>query len=139
LRLARLGAVVASAFGLTVGGVAQFAPSQGAGAAQDGTVTLLGSEASGRRAAAPSRCSDEPDGVWTPISQDGAPSPRWGHSAVWTGNEMLVWGGLGPTGRLGDGSRYNPETDVWRPMSTVGAPSVRGEQVAVWTGSEMVI
>ena len=30
---------------------------------------------------------------WTPISIVGAPSPRRSHSAVWTGQQMIVWGG----------------------------------------------
>ena len=46
---------------------------------------------------------------------DGAPSPRDGHSAIWTGNEMIVWGGYS----LGDdyldtGSRFNPPEVVPR-------------------------
>jgi hypothetical protein len=28
------------------------------------------------------------------MDNTGAPSPRLYHSAVWTGNEMIVWGGM---------------------------------------------
>ena len=30
---------------------------------------------------------------WRATSLSNAPSPRWFHAAVWTGSEMLVWGG----------------------------------------------
>ena len=35
---------------------------------------------------------------WTPTSTIGAPSPRVGHTAVWTGTKMIVWGGGGYDG-----------------------------------------
>ena len=40
--------------------------------------------------------------------QAGAPSPRHAHSAVWTGTEMIVWGGYDGTDALADGGRYVP-------------------------------
>ena len=30
---------------------------------------------------------------WTPTSTTDAPSGRYSHTAVWTGSEMIVWGG----------------------------------------------
>lgn len=33
--------------------------------------------------------------MWRPLPAEGAPSARYGHGAVWTGEEMLVWGGDG--------------------------------------------
>ena len=41
----------------------------------------------------------------------GAPlSPRVGHSAVWTGSELLVWGGRVPGGAAkADGAAYDPD------------------------------
>jgi hypothetical protein len=32
---------------------------------------------------------------WTATSATGAPSERAGHSAVWTGFKMIIWGGVG--------------------------------------------
>src|SRR5262249_22274851 len=32
--------------------------------------------------------------TWTATSTGNAPSPRDLHAAVWTGNEMIIWGGL---------------------------------------------
>ena len=31
--------------------------------------------------------------AWTPVLGASEPLGRWGHTAVWTGSEMLVWGG----------------------------------------------
>lgn len=79
--------------------------------------------------------------TWTPISTVNAPSARRDHSAVWTGTEMIVWGGVpgnsGPT--LNDGGRYNPQTDTWTPLTTTNAPSARHVQSAIWTGQEMIV
>jgi hypothetical protein len=44
---------------------------------------------------------------WTPTSTSaGDPTHRSGHAGVWTGREMIVWGGSGPPGLLQDGGRY---------------------------------
>jgi len=78
-------------------------------------------------------------GTWTPISTINAPSPRTWQSAVWTGTEMLIWGGTTSSGVVQDGGRYNPATDSWAPLSVIGAPSPRLDQSAVWTGRNMVV
>jgi N-acetylneuraminic acid mutarotase len=83
--------------------------------------------------------------TWTAMSTTngvGAPTARQGHTAVWTGSEMLVWGGYGSSGLLNTGGRYNPVTDTWTAMSTTngdGAPTGRQSHTAVWTGSEMLV
>ena len=76
---------------------------------------------------------------WTPMSSEGAPSPRSQLTAVWTGTEMIVWGGTGDAfDEKGDGARYNPETDKWTPLPA--APiDARLQHTAVWTGTEMII
>jgi N-acetylneuraminic acid mutarotase len=81
---------------------------------------------------------------WTQTSTAGAPSERRFHTAVWTGNEMVVWGGMtgdynNGNGFLNTGGRYNPATDSWQPTSLVGAPSPRIDHTAVWTGSQMIV
>ena len=77
---------------------------------------------------------------WTATSTVNAPTARGRHSAVWTGSEMIVWGGLITTDELNTGGRYNPNTDSWIPTSTANAPA-RHEttHTAVWTGSEMIV
>lgn len=63
---------------------------------------------------------------------------RSAHVAVWTGEEMIVWGGWSfdgdgqPTVRE-DGAAYNPLTDRWRPIAPAPIPG-RGSAAAVWTG-----
>ena len=66
-------------------------------------------------------------------------SARGGHTAVWTGSEMIVWGGFNSSGALNTGGRYNPSTDSWRATSTTNAPTARGDHTAVWTGREMIV
>lgn len=76
---------------------------------------------------------------WTGLSATGLPAARWDHSAIWTGTEMIIWGGEGAGGRLNDGHAYDPATDTWRAITTTGAPGGRRGHTAVWTGTEMVI
>src|SRR5262249_8886760 len=72
--------------------------------------------------------------VRTPISNLNAPSPRWVHSAVWTGSEMIVWGGFyNPS----TGGRYDPMTDTRPPTSPGSAPGGRHYHAAIWTGDVM--
>lgn len=77
-------------------------------------------------------------GTWTAMTARGAPTPRYGHTAVWTGGEMIVWGGFDIA--FGDaGGRYDPGQDSWTSISTVDAPGNRAGHTAVWTGSEMIV
>jgi N-acetylneuraminic acid mutarotase len=78
---------------------------------------------------------------WTATSTTNAPTARVGHTAIWTGTEMIVWGGVGASSVNGvnTGGRYDPDTNSWAPTSTTGAPVARLDQTAVWTGSEMIV
>src|SRR5439155_26389149 len=62
-------------------------------------------------------------------------------TAVWTGSEMIVWGGYTSSipHFLNTGGRYNPSTDSWTATSTTNAPDFRMDHTAVWTGSEMIV
>ena len=61
---------------------------------------------------------------WTATSTTNAPAARGGHTAVWTGSEMIVWGGDDGSD-LNTGGRYNPSTDSWTATSTTNAPTGR--------------
>jgi N-acetylneuraminic acid mutarotase len=62
---------------------------------------------------------------------------RYGHTAVWTGTELLVWGGR-TTNVLDTGFRYNPATDIWADLPDTAASGRTGHS-AVWTGQHMII
>jgi N-acetylneuraminic acid mutarotase len=75
---------------------------------------------------------------WTPTSLVGAPEYRDGHTAVWTGDEMIIWGG-GNSGIMNTGGRYDPLSDTWQPTSRIGAPAERAAHTAFWTGDRMIV
>jgi N-acetylneuraminic acid mutarotase len=76
---------------------------------------------------------------WTAIGTSNAPSARYAHTAVWTGGEMIVWGGQDNIGYSNTGGRYNPSTDSWTATSTTNAPLGEYSHTAVWTGGEMIV
>ena len=55
------------------------------------------------------------------------------HTAVWTGTEMIVWGGYQYTmdgcsqeyPEVQGGGRYDPVTDSWQPTTTDGGLSLQ--------------
>jgi N-acetylneuraminic acid mutarotase len=86
---------------------------------------------------APLGCTED---TWTPTSVTNAPDARRWHTAVWTGSEMIVWGGISGSGsNVNTGGRYNPSTDSWTATSTTNAPAARNRHTAVWIGSEMIV
>ena len=77
---------------------------------------------------------------WTVTSTTGAPSKRFNHSAVWTGSEMIVWGGESAVSIfVNTGGRYNPATDTWASINATGAPAPISNPTAIWTGQEMIV
>jgi N-acetylneuraminic acid mutarotase len=78
--------------------------------------------------------------TWTATNTSNAPTGRVAHTAVWTGTEMIIWGGAdGLFSVINTGGRYNPNSDSWTATSTISAPTARVGHVAVWTGSEMIV
>ncbi len=80
--------------------------------------------------------------AWWELSTNSAPTAREGPTAVWTGSQMIVWGGY--NGSLSPfypdtGGRYDPLANTWVALPTIGAPGGRVAHTAVWTGSEMVL
>jgi N-acetylneuraminic acid mutarotase len=72
-----------------------------------------------------------------------APVPaRYGAAHVWTGTEMLVWGGeeCGCPRPVADGggAAYNPATNQWRKLAPAPLRGVR-VAAAVWNGQEMFV
>jgi len=81
------------------------------------------------------------DDSWQSTTTVNAPTGRNGYTTLWTGTEMIVWGGESGAGgcSLNTGGRYNPTTDTWTAMTTIGAPTMRRYHKTVWTGSEMIV
>jgi hypothetical protein len=94
------------------------------------------------------------DGHWQPASAGAAYdpaadrwqvlprapiAPRFGATAVWTGRDVLIWGGQGGLDTtFADGAAYDPATRRWRLLAA--APiEARTSHQAVWTGSEMIV
>ena len=77
---------------------------------------------------------------WVDMSTFGAPSSRTGHTAVWTGTKMIIWGGKDwNNSSTNTGGIYDYASDTWTPITTFGAPSPRTHHTAVWNGSRMVV
>lgn len=85
------------------------------------------------------------EGQWNAVAV--APlSGRFLPAGVWTGTEMLVWGGAGCQGACGgqgirhqaDGAAFDPSADRWRslPPSPLAA---RAGALAVWSGRELLV
>jgi N-acetylneuraminic acid mutarotase len=84
---------------------------------------------------------DPATNTWTATNEIEAPRARTGHTAVWTGTKMIVWGGVGssPSDSFSTGSRYDPATDTWEATSLANVPSARSGHTAVWTDTEMIV
>ena len=79
--------------------------------------------------------------TWQALATRDAPSARTLHTAVWTGSEMIIWGGkIDDQPPVTDtGARYVPAADTWLPVSMIDAPPPRHSHNAVWTGTHMLV
>lgn len=89
-----------------------------------------------------------PQNKWIAMSKLNAPAPRSGHTASWTGNRIIYWGGQGAGAgnaaiALNTGGVFNVYDNTWAPTPTAGAPTARfghssqfvgGADVAIWGG-----
>lgn len=76
-------------------------------------------------------------GAWKALPDAGIPA-RSDPAVVWTRKAMIVWGGAGAAGVLGDGASYDLATDRWTPLPPAPIVPRRGH-TAVWTGNKMLI
>jgi len=76
-------------------------------------------------------------GIWRTVAS--APiEPRRGAVAVWTGSEVVVWGGGGPgDASVFQGAAYDPDGDVWRRITD--APLGLNSADGMWTGREVLV
>ena len=90
------------------------------------------------------------DNNWLGVNNVGAPSARRGHAAVWTGTQMIIWGGVSSTGAFQNNGAFftSPGAGIdgngtWTPVNPTGAPAPASAGLfnAVWstTTNEMLI
>src|SRR5439155_7884835 len=79
--------------------------------------------------------------TWTATTTNNAPGARYLHTAVWTGSEMIIWGGAHDVNviLLNTGGRYDPSTNSWTATTTNNAPVPRYSHTAIWSDNEMVV
>ncbi len=77
--------------------------------------------------------------AWSALPTVGAPSKRSSATTVWTGSEMIVWGGWSNPTVYGDGGRFSPATGAWSALTNTSAPVARRGHSAVWTGARMIV
>src|SRR5260370_24775038 len=76
---------------------------------------------------------------WIATSITNAPDPRSSQTAMWTGAEMIIWGGYNGSSYFNTGGRYNPSINSWTATSTTNAPAPRAGHTGVWSGHEMIV
>jgi len=77
--------------------------------------------------------------TWS-VHSTGSPVARGGGTAIWTGAQIIVWGGRDSSlNYLNDGGRFDPETSSWSTVSATNAPTPRSRHTAIWTGTEMIV
>jgi N-acetylneuraminic acid mutarotase len=66
--------------------------------------------------------------TWDSISVAQSPSARYFHQAVWTGNEIIIFGGsseanpVSSTNYLNTGARYSPILNLWAALPSIATP-----------------
>ena len=74
----------------------------------------------------------------------GVPMSRHSPFMVWTGREVIVWGGYtfdpdyDPV-YPNTGSRYDPALDRWTDMPVSGSPALGGSGTTLWDGEGMIL
>ena len=83
----------------------------------------------------PSKAFDPKTNVWRSLPK--APTDAGG-LVVWTGRELIGWGGGCCGDAFSDGAAYRPATNTWRKLAR---SPLAGSQhpVGAWTGHELVI
>jgi len=90
---------------------------------------------------------------WRTISPVNAPSIRDGSRGVWTGSQLIIWGGYintmnltglsttsGTTTMYNTGYAYDPLTNAWSVLPVdSNTPTARAYALIAWTGSKMIV
>ncbi len=76
--------------------------------------------------------------LWQSTSLDNAPAARNGHTMVWTGSNLIVWGGQNYPTIFRSGAKFDT-INIWTTIDSLSAPDARRYHTAVWTGSKMIV
>ena len=82
---------------------------------------------------------DSTTSKWTYLDAAGAPPARFDASAVWAGDELVVFGGSGSQGPLSSGAAWSLSTRKWRTLPSQSSTGARSGALAAWTGSHLLI
>lgn len=63
---------------------------------------------------------------------------RTGFASVWTGRQVLLWGGEVDNGAFADGASYDPAANSWQPIPRAPIAG-RSGAAAVWTGTRLFV
>lgn len=66
-------------------------------------------------------------------------APRGRGAVVWTGDEVIVYGGVQWEGTIGDAGAYRPSTDTWRKLPASGLGDDRAGVAYAWTGDRFIV
>ncbi|MGA2837119.1 MAG: hypothetical protein ABSF84_11035 [Acidimicrobiales bacterium] len=77
--------------------------------------------------------------TWRSLPPSGL-APRADAIVVWTGRQLVVWGGRNSdfTATYGDGARLDPTTDTWSRLPPAPVPA-RALATAAWSGREVLL
>ena len=81
---------------------------------------------------------DSTTSKWTYLEAAGAPPARFDASAVWAGDELVVFGGSGSQGPLSSGAAWSLSTRKWRTLPSQSSTGARSGALAAWTGSHLL-
>ena len=81
---------------------------------------------------------DSATSKWTYLEAAGAPPARFDASAVWAGDELVVFGGSGSQGPLSSGAAWSLSTRKWRTLPSQSSTGARSGALVAWTGSHLL-
>jgi hypothetical protein len=82
---------------------------------------------------------DPTTNTWTTVPLAPISGRAFAH-AVWTGTDVVIWGGGAAGVQYRDGARYNPSTNTWTKLpDPPTAVEGREAAVAAWSGTEFLV
>lgn len=117
-----------------------FASRSGHVAAWDGQrLVVWGGRSMGRQLLSDGAVLDVGTRTWTLMTAVGAPTARYQASGVWTGDELLVFGGQDAGGASSGGHAWRRSSGSWRALPSSNPAVARSGGLAAWTGTELLL